>query len=68
MRCMQCEESIAGTGCTRNGVCGKSAELSDKMDELIGMLIELSAATEGCTDRNILKDVDGHIVDSLFMT
>ncbi|MBR2254965.1 MAG: hydroxylamine reductase, partial [Candidatus Methanomethylophilaceae archaeon] len=57
-----------GTGCTRNGVCGKSAELSDKMDELVGMLIELSVATEGCPDRDLLRDVDGHIVDSLFMT
>ncbi len=68
MKCMQCEESIAGTGCIRNGVCGKSAALADEMDKLIATLIEISAATEGCSNVPFLKDVDEHIMDSLFMT
>lgn len=68
MKCMQCEEALAGTGCIRKGVCGKTAELSDDMDKLIATLIELSAATEGCRNEGFLKEVDEHIVDSLFMT
>jgi hydroxylamine reductase len=68
MKCMQCEESIAGTGCTRNGVCGKSAALADEMDGLIASLIELSNAVSGCKDAPFLEEVDAHIVDSLFMT
>ncbi len=68
MKCMQCEESIAGTGCIRNGVCGKSAALADEMDKLIATLIEVSTATENCTDAGFLKEVDEHVVDSLFMT
>ena len=68
MKCMQCEESIAGTGCVRNGVCGKSAALADEMDRLIATLIELSAASRGCGDAALLREMDGHIVGSLFMT
>ena len=68
MKCMQCEESIAGTGCIRNGVCGKSAALADDMDRLIATLIEISLATDGCSNAQFLKEVDEHIVDSLFMT
>ena len=68
MKCMQCEESIAGTGCVRNGVCGKSAALADEMDRLIATLIELSAASGGCGDAALLREMDEHIVGSLFMT
>ncbi len=68
MKCTQCEESIAGTGCIRNGVCGKSAALADEMDRLVATLIEVSSAIEGCTNQAFLKEIDEHIVDSLFMT
>ena len=68
MKCMQCEESIAGTGCTKNGICGKSGELADRMDKLIASLIELSSATIGCKNEGFIKEMDEHIVDSLFMT
>ena len=68
MKCMQCEESIAGTGCTKNGICGKSGELADRMDKLIASLIELSSATIGCKNEGFIKEMDEHVVDSLFMT
>ena len=68
MKCMQCEETLAGTGCIKKGICGKTAELSDEMDRLIATLIEVSAATSGCSNVAFLKEVDEHIVDSLFMT
>ncbi len=62
MLCRQCEETIAGTGCTRNGVCGKPAEIAEKQDLLIGTLIELAS-----TDR-ICDFCDCALVDGLFMT
>ncbi len=62
MLCRQCEETLSGTGCTRNGVCGKTAELARKQDVLVGSLIEL-ACSEGCRD-----GCDEALVDGLFMT
>ena len=53
MRCRQCEETIAGTGCTRNGVCGKDSELAELQDTLIGKLIDLSVSL-GKKDGDIL--------------
>ena len=68
MKCMQCEESIAVTGCVRNGVCGKSSELADQMDKLIASLIELSTASTDCSDSSFIGEMDECIVNSLFMT
>ena len=28
MLCRQCEETVAGTGCVKKGVCGKTEELA----------------------------------------
>lgn len=67
MRCRQCEETIAGTGCTRNGVCGKDSELAELQDTLIGKLIDLSVSL-GRKEGDIPQDVDDIIVDDLFMT
>lgn len=67
MRCNQCEETIAGTGCTRNGVCGKRAETAEAMDRLIGTLMELSESSAGASEET-LAEIDDHITDSLFMT
>ena len=62
MLCRQCEETLPGTGCIRNGVCGKTAEVSDKQDLLIGTLIELASGDKICSKCDTL------IVDGLFMT
>lgn len=62
MLCRQCEETVAGTGCIRNGVCGKTAEIADKQDLLIGTLIELSSSDKVC------DFCDSALVDGLFMT
>lgn len=68
MLCRQCQESIAGTGCTKNGVCGKSGELADRMDYLIRTMMELSKASQSCDDESIIVEIDETIVDGLFMT
>lgn len=66
MKCRQCEETIAGTGCTRNGVCGKDNELAGLQDVLIGKLIDLSVSLG--TGDDIPQDIDDIIVSNLFMT
>ncbi len=62
MLCRQCEETIAGTGCVKRGVCGKTEELAKSQDILVGALIELAA----CGKKG--DEVDKTIVDGLFMT
>jgi len=49
MFCFQCEQTAGGKGCTKVGVCGKSADVSNKQDELTGALIGLARAAEGKT-------------------
>ena len=62
MLCRQCEETLPGTGCIKNGVCGKTSELAEKQDLLIGTLIELASGDKRC------PKCDTFIVDGLFMT
>lgn len=44
MFCFQCEQTAGCKGCTKVGVCGKSAEVSNGQDELTGALIGLARA------------------------
>ena len=46
MFCFQCEQTAGGKGCTKVGVCGKTADVSNKQDELTGALIGLARAAE----------------------
>ena len=62
MLCRQCEETVAGTGCIKNGVCGKTAVLAQKQDILIGNLLELACSEKRC------EHCDEFLVDGLFMT
>ncbi|MBP2641656.1 MAG: hcp, partial [Firmicutes bacterium] len=32
MFCFQCEQTAGGKGCTKAGVCGKSAEVANEQD------------------------------------
>ena len=62
MLCRQCEETIAGTGCVKRGVCGKTEELARSQDVLIGTLVELAASGKRG------YEIDNVLVDGLFMT
>ncbi len=42
MLCYQCEQTAKGTGCTVQGVCGKSPEVAALQDLLLFMLMGLS--------------------------
>jgi hydroxylamine reductase len=65
MFCFQCEQTAGGKGCTKVGVCGKPAEVANKMDELISALIGLSRAAKG---KKPGKKVDEMVMEGLFMT
>lgn len=65
MFCFQCEQTAAGKGCTKIGVCGKTPEVSAKQDELTGAIIGLARAAEGKTPG---KKVDELMMKSLFAT
>jgi len=69
MKCRQCEETIKKTGCTKNGVCGKTSETADLQDLLIYSIEGLAIATKKAKDsgKNVDKQMS-HITESLFAT
>ena len=69
LKCIQCEERIKGTGCTKKGVCGKSAETAELQDLLIYSLEGLAVATKQAKDngKHVDKQME-HITDGLFAT
>ena len=42
MFCWQCEQTFGGAGCTRHGVCGKSAEIAAAQDRLTCELVKFA--------------------------
>ena len=69
MKCRQCEETIRGSGCTRNGVCGKNSDTAEMQDLLIYSLEGLAIATKKAKDdgKCVEKQID-HISECLFAT
>jgi hydroxylamine reductase len=63
MFCFQCEQTSGGTGCTKGGVCGKSAEVANKQDELNSALIGLGRAVNG---KKTGKETDQLVMQGLF--
>lgn len=69
MFCYQCQEAAKGTGCTVQGVCGKTDDVAKLQDLLIHLCKELSILNltnkaEGKNDRR----VDLFVMKSLFAT
>ncbi|WP_407356660.1 hydroxylamine reductase [Methanolobus sp. WCC5] len=69
MYCYQCEETLNGTACTKNGVCGKKADVADLQDDLIYVLKSIAfynskARANGLNDTK----TDEFILDGLFAT
>ncbi len=64
MFCFQCEQTVNGTGCKVNGVCGKKETTANLQDKLTSKLIALVKATQGTTTEAINK----LIIDGLFST
>ena len=75
MFCFQCEQTAGCTGCTRSGVCGKSAMTAKLQDTLTGALIAL-ANTAACSTKNsnhnltagLMDEINHLILEGLFTT
>ena len=70
MFCMQCQETAGNKGCTKVGVCGKSADLSNMQDLLIYVTKGLSEVTTRlrAEGKAISKDLNHYITLNLFTT
>ncbi|NLY37141.1 MAG: hydroxylamine reductase [Tissierellia bacterium] len=70
MFCFQCQEAAGNVGCTRIGVCGKSADVANAQDFLIWVTKGLSAVTTALRSEGQFIDEDtNHLVTgNLFMT
>ncbi len=70
MFCYQCQETAGNKGCSlKRGVCGKSAETSDLMDELILQLKHLSLTAEAKFGKGEFDtDLGDFIAEALFTT
>ena len=64
MFCFQCEQTAGCTGCTRAGVCGKSAMTAKLQDTLTGALIAL-ANTAACSNKNSHHNLSASLVDEI---
>lgn len=69
MFCYQCQETMANKGCTKVGMCGKTADVANLQDLMIYALKGLSIL--GLKADEIGDEVEGldkMLMDSLFMT
>lgn len=64
MFCFQCEQSAAPGGCTVQGVCGKTAPVANKQDELTSALIGLARAGQA---KGMTKEATALLKKGLFM-
>ncbi len=69
MFCYQCQETAGNKGCTVRGVCGKSEDISNRMDLLLYVLKGISdIVVRDGLDSKELDEVNGEVLTSLFMT
>ena len=70
MFCMQCQETAGNKGCTKVGVCGKSADLANMQDLLIYVTKGLSEVTTRLRSEGkaISKELNHYITLNLFTT
>ena len=70
MFCYQCQETAQNTGCTKIGVCGKSADLANMQDLLIYVTKGLSEVTTRlrAEGKLVSKEVNHFITLNLFTT
>ena len=66
MFCFQCEQTAGCSGCVgKMGVCGKSADIANLQDELIGALIGLARATDSQQPK---ESTHKAVIEGLFTT
>lgn len=69
MFCRQCEQTAMGKACTISGVCGKSPETAELMENLILGLQGIAIYGKKLREKGIVfSDVDRFISEALFIT
>jgi len=69
MFCYQCQETVKNTGCTINGVCGKTSDVANLQDLLMYLCKGISHYSVRLRDMGIESaEVNKFVTDSLFMT
>ena len=70
MFCYQCQETAGCSGCTRAGVCGKTASVAGMQDLLVYVTKGLSAVTTQLRSegKEVSADVNHMITLNLFVT
>jgi len=69
MFCFQCQEASKGTGCTIQGICGKTADVAGLQDLLMYLMKGISLYTTRLRALNVeLPVANKFVVDGLFMT
>lgn len=70
MFCYQCEQTAGGKGCTKLGVCGKTAEVANLQDLLVYQLKGISCYAKTLIEngKNIDKEIVKFVENSLFTT
>ncbi len=69
MFCYQCQETARGTGCTLQGVCGKKADTSARMDLLLYAVRGMAAVNRALREKHGQSREASHfIIDALFAT
>ena len=69
MFCYQCQEASKNTGCTIQGVCGKTADVANLQDLLMFLCKGISQYTVRLRALGIeIPEINKFITDSLFMT
>lgn len=69
MFCYQCEETLNGTGCTKNGVCGKKEDVADLQDDLLYVLKSIAFYNSKARASKLNEaKTDEFILDGLFAT
>ena len=70
MFCYQCQEAAKGTGCTLQGVCGKTNDVANLQDLLMFTLKGVSYFTKSARENGVEYDekINKFIFDGLFAT
>ncbi len=69
MFCFQCQETAQGKGCTKQGVCGKPAQVANLQDLFIYALKGVSAISLKAEEKGIKQDeANSFILTGLFST
>ena len=69
MFCYQCEQTAAGTGCTKSGVCGKNEDIQSLQDTLLYGLKGIAAYAYHARELGVHnEEVDAFMHEALFKT